>query len=108
MTEQEAINALRLEGGLEITGKLPRTIEFFKGLDTAIAALEEIQQYRTIGTVQECREAREKQDPVKPMAVMDKSGRKVYECVNCGNDFPVGIVYLKYCPWCGQAQDLEQ
>lgn len=52
MTEREAIKALRLEGGLEITGKAVRTMEFFEGLDVAIKALEEIQQYREIGTIE--------------------------------------------------------
>ena len=60
MNEMEAIQALKLEGGLEITGKALRTINFFEGLDVAIKALEEIQQYRAIGTVEECRKAVEK------------------------------------------------
>lgn len=37
-----------------------------ESLDMAIKALEEIQQYREIGTVEECREAVEKQKPKKP------------------------------------------
>lgn len=36
-----------------------------ESLDMAITALEEIQQYREIGTVEECRKAREKQKPKK-------------------------------------------
>ena len=43
MTEKEAIQALRLEGGIEISGNMRRITEFFEGLDTAIKALEEIQ-----------------------------------------------------------------
>ena len=65
MTEKEAVKALRLEGGLEITGKTKRVVDFFEGLDMAIKALEEIQQYRAIGTAEECLEAREKQKPKK-------------------------------------------
>ena len=37
--------------------------ELCEAFDIAIKALEEIQQYREIGTVEECREAREKQKP---------------------------------------------
>lgn len=39
--------------------------------DIAIKALEEIQQYRAIGTVEECREARERQRAIKPMFEMN-------------------------------------
>lgn len=39
----------------------------------AIQALEEVQQYREIGTLEECRTAREKQIPMKPDASI-KSG----------------------------------
>ena len=65
MTENEAIKALRLDGGIEIDGRPKRISEFFEGLGIAVSALEEIQQYREIGTVEECREAREKQKPKK-------------------------------------------
>lgn len=61
MTENEAIEALKLEGGIEIAGNPRRIAKFFKALDMAISALKEIQQCRKIGTVEECREAREKQ-----------------------------------------------
>lgn len=57
MTEKETIKALRLEGGIEITGKAVRVMEFFEGVAMAIKALEEIQQYREIGTVDEVKEA---------------------------------------------------
>lgn len=46
MTEKEAIKALKLEGGIEISGNPRKVTKFFKGLDMAIKALEEIQQYR--------------------------------------------------------------
>ena len=54
MTENEAIEALKLEGGIEITGRPIRLAQFFEGIDSAIKALEEVQQYRAIGTVEEC------------------------------------------------------
>lgn len=38
-------------------------------IQLAIEALKEIQQYRAIGTVEECREAVEKQKPKKPHGV---------------------------------------
>ena len=53
MMENEAINALKLEGGLQIDGKAKRVAQFFEGLSVAIQALEEVQAYRAIGTVEE-------------------------------------------------------
>lgn len=47
MTENEAIEALKLEGGLEITGRPIRVAKFFEGIDVAIKALEEIQRWHT-------------------------------------------------------------
>lgn len=59
MTENEVIEALKLEGGLEITGRPIRVAQFFEGIDTAIKALEEIQKYRTFGTLEELQRKRE-------------------------------------------------
>lgn len=47
MTENEAIEALKLEGGLEITGRPIRVAKFFEAIDVAIKALEEIQRWHT-------------------------------------------------------------
>ena len=51
MTEQEAISVLKM---IETHGSLPTNAK-----DKAIKALEEIQKYRAIGTVEECRENKE-------------------------------------------------
>lgn len=53
MTEQEAIKALKLEGGIEITGRAKRYADFCMALDIAIKALEEVQEYRMLGIVEE-------------------------------------------------------
>ena len=53
MTENEALEALKLEGGLEITGRPIRVAQFFEGIEVAIQALEEVQHYRQNGTVEE-------------------------------------------------------
>lgn len=95
-------------------------------IEEAVKALKEVQQYREIGTVEECREAREKQNPKKPVW---KKGRSVickdyadghgkveenkwadWVCPNCG--WFVGEQYIprrhnqqksNYCSRCGQA-----
>lgn len=66
--------------------------------DAAIKALEEVQQYRTIGTPEECRAAVEKQKPKKP--VMDGyCCFESYECPTCHHDISNE---QKYCDKCGQ------
>lgn len=69
----------------------------------AISALEEIQQYRKIGTVEECREAVEKQKPKKP-----HRNYKKFSGLWCKCGWYLGqkqCLDIKYCPNCGQAID---
>lgn len=73
-----------------------------ESLDMAIIALKEIQQYREIGTAEECREAMEKQKPKAP--AVDKYHHDC--CPNCGwvvaGDTGYGKEYLPHCENCGQ------
>lgn len=91
------------------------------GIDTTITidknrnhfilnALEEIQQYRAIGTVEECREARERQRAKKPF--IQRTDEKIlYKCPCCKNVFVEAYEnsqrgYIpKYCEMCGQSID---
>lgn len=57
MSENDVIFVLKR---IEAHGSLP-----VKAKEVAIQALEEIQQYRAIGTVKECREALENQEKLK-------------------------------------------
>ena len=71
-------------------------------IDYAISALEEIQQYREIGTVKEFREAVKKQ---KGMQVNEIHVDE-YFCPACGsenNNGDFGVPGDHYCPICGQA-----
>ena len=79
-------------------------------IEEAISALKEIQQYREIGTVEECREAVEKQKPKVPDYEGDgyADGYMVYDtwiCPNCGKKYEVDYDDYKHCPECGQAID---
>lgn len=78
MTENEALEALKLEGGLEITGRPIRVAQFFEGIEVAIKALEQIQQYRAIGTPEECQTAVEKQNANKELESHDE--KHILEC----------------------------
>ena len=74
-----------------------------EALEMAITALKEVQQYREIGTVEECREAREKQIPKKPI----KDKWKHDCCPSCGwfvsEETGWGDRYNPHCENCGQA-----
>lgn len=78
--------------------------------ETIIKGFEELEQYRTIGTVEECREAREKQVAKIPGYEGDgySDGEMVYDtwiCPNCSESYEVGYDEYEHCPNCGQHLD---
>lgn len=77
--------------------------------ETAISAFKEIQQYREIGTVEECREAVEKQKRKKPKEILRRRGGfENHHCPNCGTEYQIDGRYTitdKYCPVCGKLLD---
>lgn len=80
------------------------------GYDTAIKALEEVTQYRAIGTTEECRAALEKQKAKKPDFEGDgyADGHLVYDtwiCPCCGKHYEVDYDDYDFCPNCGQKLD---
>ena len=128
MTPEEAIEILG-DFGKQAKAKADGAYQTNVGkmaCDMAIEAIKEIQQYREIGTVEECREAVEKQKPKRPVW---KKGSSVickdyadghgeveenkwadWICPNCG--WFVGEQYIprrhnqqksNYCSRCGQA-----
>lgn len=113
MTEKEAIKRVEEFGLHHAIGDLPNSAFTVKAFEMAVKALEEIQQYRAIGTVEECRKAMEKQEPGKPkfeVNLNDCTSRFVCECGkriivkhDCGvmdnHDAP------KYCCNCGRKFD---
>ena len=124
MTENEAIEIIE-----DVTWKdFGRHPDFPEAREKAIKALEEVQQYRAIGTpeelqdmknnyfealsdwrkyrkigtLEECRAAMEKQIDEKPTAVLGTFGGTAYECKNCGSNVCYGD---EYCRWCGKKLD---
>ena len=75
MTENEAIKVIKRLIGVSPSERIVRAV------NTAELALKEIQQYRAIGTVEECREARERQMAKKP--ILDTIYHQQYYCPNC-------------------------
>lgn len=75
-------------------------------IDYAISAIEEIQQYREIGTVEECQEAIEKQKPVKSEDYDEDLFiiHGYFVCPSCGCTIIADeFSDHKYCLNCGQA-----
>lgn len=92
MTENEAIKGLETSINLAkmCTQNYERKREI-QGYEMAINALEEVQQYRAIGTPEECRAAVEKQTAKKP-----------------SQDSLDGLHYFPTCPSCGYGLDEEE
>ena len=123
MTENEAIkicNTMIFPASLSNPQGTPLSMtkeELTEAMGIAIKALEEVQQYRQIGTVEECREAVEKQTAKRPEFVDTRfmnNGKhisdgcqlqKCYKCPNCNKHiFHVWDDEL-YCKYCGQHID---
>nr|DAI19402.1 MAG TPA: DNA-directed RNA polymerase subunit [Caudoviricetes sp.] len=113
MTENEkAIEQLeRISKNLVLIGEVEDWTE------VAIQALEEVQKYRKIGTVEECREAVEKQTAKRPEFVDTRfmnNGKhiydgcqlqKCYKCPNCNQHIFHVCDDELYCKYCGQHID---
>ena len=107
MTENEAIS--RIKDHMEIHRlKEPRAIYITIALSMAISALKEVQQYRKIGTMEECREAVAKQKAQKPKELDTEYG--YFICGNCGGAIACTDDFKshKYCLNCGQAINWEE
>ena len=107
MTENEAIK--ELETSIDLAKMCTQNYERkneIQGYEMAIKALEEVQKYRKIGTVEECREAVEKQTAKKviPIAYNAAIGTAVGECPEC-RTLPLRECDCAYCPNCGQKLD---
>lgn len=111
MTEGEAIERMwyRIKSATDIVGKGIDGKDY-EDMEMAISALEEIQEYRKIGTVEECRAAVEKQKPKKPDIEGDgyADGKLVYDtyiCPTCNKRYEIDYDDYDYCPNCGQHID---
>lgn len=106
MTESEAIEYMRsYRMGRGCKPRYPDDI-LYEAFTVTINALEEIQKYRAIGTVEECREAVEKQKPKPCEFYGDEEDGKLL-CPNCEKDlYDLQECGFNDCPYCGQAVTL--
>lgn len=107
MTENEAISILSVRiGGVSYAGKVNEALEI------ARQALKEVQQYREVGTVEECREAVEKQKPKKIVYGSDSefcdgfTRYRMGKCPMCDRWY-ISNGDVNYCSNCGQAISWE-
>lgn len=109
MTPEEAI--LRIKAHMEVHKlREPQAAYITEALNMAMTTLKEIQQYREIGTVEECREAVEKQK-AKKCDIDSCPDHTHYKCPLCGqielsvykHGFPRLGRIKKHCENCGQA-----
>jgi len=109
MTEKEAIESITyLKEELEDNSDdmFVFTTGNIKALEVAKTSLEEIQQYRALGTVEELWEAREKQRAKK--GISSKSFVTIHnKCPACGYNL-FGNIPSTYCPNCGQHIDWSE
>lgn len=80
------------------------------GVKISLECMEEVEQYRALGTVEELKEAREKQTPKIPNIEGDgyADGHLVYDtwiCPRCETYYEIDYDDYDYCPKCGQAID---
>ena len=75
--------------------------------DYITKALEEVQQYRAIGTPEECRAAIERQNPRAAITEKEDTGTTRYICPTCGMymGWSTGAFPARYCWKCGQKFD---
>ena len=114
MTENEAIARIRyrIDTATDIAGNSVGG-KAFEDMEMAIKVLEEIQQYRAIGTVEECREVRGKQKAIKPVFEINYGDYESRFVCSCGKRIVVkhnrGVMdnndAPNYCPNCGQKLD---
>ena len=104
MTESEAMNKLHAKiVSSDLVEKI--TEREMMAFCEAKNALEEIQQYHQIGTVEECREAVEKQKAKRPDGGRDIEGNDYLICPNCCAIVVDGEWVANFCPDCGQRLD---
>ena len=70
--------------------------------NTILVMVEELKQYRAIGTPEECRAAVEKQKAKRPDGGRDIDGNDYLICPNCCSIVADGEWTANFCPDCGQ------
>lgn len=111
MTENDAIAKFKRTS---VLWESATNTEMVEAVKVAIQALEEIQQYRAIGTIEELKALKEKNTPYKPQEYEDR-----YYACKCDNillpkwrKYPTELMPktegLPHCMACGQKLDWSE
>ena len=102
MTENEAIKILKktTEHTKVYEDDVVFTSDFVKAYEKAIHALEELQQYRAIGTIDEFKALKEKNEPKELAEHNFQDEVHYYLCPSCRS---IVSCNQNYCDECGQA-----
>ena len=104
MTEKEAIKEVKRWTSILMSAGSKCVSDTAEAQDMAINALEEVQQYRAIGTPEECRAAVEKQKAKKPKEIFSMIGTdKGGICPCCDKS----INNVRNCHYCNCGQKLD-
>lgn len=96
MTKDDAIEIIK-----DVTWKdFGRHPDFPKAREAAIQALNEVEEYRAIGTPEECRAAVEKQTAKLIIDNTPTEDSVWYQCPTCKGDLTT--IRGFYCQYCGQ------
>ncbi len=96
MTKDDAIEIIK-----DVTWKdFGRHPDFPEAREAAIQALNEVEEYRAIGTPEECRAAMEKQTAKLVIDNTPTEDSVWYQCPTCKGDLTTTRGF--YCQYCGQ------
>ena len=96
MTKDDVIEIIK-----DVTWKdFGRHPDFPKAREVAIQALNEVEEYRAIGTLEECRAAVEKQTAKLVIDNTPTEDSVWYQCPTCKGDLTT--IRGFYCQYCGQ------
>ena len=93
--------------------QLDSCIECAKEHEQLADWLEELKQYQSLGTVEECKTAIERMEPLTPNFISEGEADgypvyDVYECPHCEEQYEREYGEYKYCPNCGQAMNWDE
>lgn len=109
MTEKEAIKEVKRWTSILMSAGSKCVSDTAEAQDMAINALEQVQQYREIGTLEERRAAVEKQNAKKPIIEYEQTHDCVTEiewkCPTCGTNYIELAPCGEWCCYCGTKLD---
>ena len=112
MTENEALKLGKslYENITSNANNIIPTKEYIEFVGMVIKALEEIQQYRAIGTIEEFKALKEKSVAKKPLPKGTHKGIDNFYCSNCNHPLTNRHEQceLPYCEICGQKLDWSE